>query len=210
MRLKGPRKGESVEFKADLVIDASGPRGFLQRALWLPEKPLPAMPTTQALFSHFIDVAPLTDSFSTDGLTPPYPPEQAAVHHLFRGGWIWVLKFNNGITSAGIAATDELANALELKSGEPAWRRLLAQLPSLEESFYAARNVVPFVFQPRVAFQSGRLTAPNWVMLPSAAGVVDPLMSTGFPLTLLGIARLAGILKKDWQRLSFQAARMEY
>src|SRR5215471_4646659 len=179
MRLRGARKGESVEFTADLVIDASGPRGFLHHALRLPEKPLPAMPTTQALFSHFFDVAPLPDSFSTDGLTPPYPPEQAAVHHLFPGGWIWVLKFNNGITSAGVAATDELANALELRSGEPAWRRLLGQLSSLEESFHSARNIIPFAFQPRVAFQSGRLTAPNWVMLPSAAGVVDPFLSTG-------------------------------
>jgi FADH2 O2-dependent halogenase len=35
-------------------------------------------------------------------------------------------------------------------------------------------------------------------MLPSAAGVVDPLLSTGFPLTLLGIERLAGILEKSW------------
>jgi tetracycline 7-halogenase / FADH2 O2-dependent halogenase len=31
--------------------------------------------------------------------------------------------------------------------------------------------------------------------LPSAAGFVDPLLSTGFPLTLLGIERLAKILE---------------
>jgi FADH2 O2-dependent halogenase len=33
-------------------------------------------------------------------------------------------------------------------------------------------------------------------MLPSAAGFVDPLLSTGFALTLLGIERLAKILQK--------------
>src|SRR5207249_4125370 len=145
-----------------------------------------------------------------DGLIPPYPPEQAAVHHIFDGGWIWVLKFNNGVTSAGVAATEKVANALELKSGEPAWRKLLAQLPSLEESFRFARSVMPFVFQPRVAFQSGRITGRNWVLLPSAAGVVDPLLSTGFPLTLLGIARLADILKLHWQRPSFIEAMKDY
>src|SRR5205814_10470492 len=35
----------------------------------------------------------------------------------------------------------------------------------------------------------------QWVLLPSAAGVVDPLLSTGFPLTLQGIARLAAIFE---------------
>jgi len=204
MCLKGEQKEESVEFSADLIIDASGPRGFLHRTLGLTEKSLPSMPTTQALFSHFVDVAPLPDSFSTNGLIPPYPPEQAAVHHVFDGGWIWVLKFNNGITSAGVAATDEFANALDLKSGEPAWRRLLSQLPSIEESFHSARNTVPFVFQPRIGFQSRRLSGAYCFLLPSGAGVVDPLRSTCFSLTPLGIVSLGDIVKNDWRRLSFR------
>ena len=35
-------------------------------------------------------------------------------------------------------------------------------------------------------------------MLPSAAGSIDPLLSTGFPLTLWGVARLAKIMEQDW------------
>ena len=35
-------------------------------------------------------------------------------------------------------------------------------------------------------------------MLPSAAGVIDPLLSTGFPLTLLGIARLVELIERTW------------
>ncbi len=48
---------------------------------------------------------------------PPYPIDDAAVHHVFDGGWIWVLKFNNGITSAGVAATDEVAAQLGFQEG---------------------------------------------------------------------------------------------
>ena len=36
-------------------------------------------------------------------------------------------------------------------------------------------------------------------MLPSAAGFVDPLLSTGIPLTLLGVTRLAEIIEQDWK-----------
>jgi FADH2 O2-dependent halogenase len=39
------------------------------------------------------------------------------------------------------------------------------------------------------------VVGPRWALLPSAAGFVDPLLSTGFPLTLLGIARLAGVFE---------------
>jgi FADH2 O2-dependent halogenase len=209
-RLKGERKGQSVEFVGQFVIDASGPRGFLHRALKLRESPFRTMPPTQALFSHFLDVAPLPNCFSTNGLTPPYPPEDAAVHHIFDGGWIWVLKFNNCVTSAGVAATDALAKTLDLRSGEPAWGRLLSRLPSLAESFHSARKVVPFIYQPRIAFRSRQIIGPNWALLPSAAGVIDPLLSTGFPLTLLGVSRMAQILKRHWQKPSFAIEMEDY
>ncbi len=210
MRVYGKRHDQSIELVADFVIDATGPRGFLHRALNLQEKSFTTMPPTQALFSHFKNVAPLPDSFSVDGLRPPYPVEDAAVHHIFDGGWIWVLKFNNGVTSAGAALTDTLAKTVSLQSGEPAWLKLLAQLPSLAMSFRQAGAIRPFVFMPRVAFQSHLVTGPNWALLPSAAGVIDPLLSTGFPLTLLGVARIGGILKLHWQRPSFRAALADY
>jgi FADH2 O2-dependent halogenase len=210
MRLRGKRHDQSIDFVADFVIDATGPRGFLHRALSLQEKTFTAMPPTQALFSHFKNVVPLPDSFCVDGLTPPYPVEDAAVHHIFDGGWIWVLRFNNGVTSAGVALTDPLANAVSLQSGEPAWLKLLAQLPSLATSFRRAASIRPFVFMPRVAFQSHQVAGLNWALLPSAAGVVDPLLSTGFPLTLLGVARIGAILKHHWHRPSFEPALADY
>jgi FADH2 O2-dependent halogenase len=210
MRLGGERRGESVEFIGEFVVDASGPRGFLHRTFKLPESEFDTLPSTQALFSHFINVAPLANCFSVDGLTPPYPHEDAAVHHIFDGGWIWVLKFNNGVTSAGVAATDVLAKTLDLRSGEPAWHGLLSRMPTLAESFSSARSVMPFIFQPRIAFQSRQITGPNWALLPSAAGVIDPLLSTGFPLALLGIARLARILERHWQWPSLRDAIKEY
>jgi FADH2 O2-dependent halogenase len=47
-------------------------------------------------------------------------------------------------------------------------------------------------------------------MLPSAAGFVDPLLSTGFPLTLLGVGRLAEIIERKWETDEFQPALEEY
>jgi FADH2 O2-dependent halogenase len=54
---------------------------------------------------------------------------------------------------------------------------------------------VPFFHAPRLAFRSARAAGATWALLPSAAGVIDPLLSTGFPLTLLGILRLVDVLE---------------
>jgi Tryptophan halogenase. len=210
MRLTGERRSESLEFSADFVIDASGPRSFLHRALALPEKSPVGMPPTQALFSHFTGVAELPACFHVDGQPSLYPPELAAVHHLFEGGWIWVLKFNNGITSAGIAATDSLAQQLEFHAGESAWNRILNLLPSLAQVFQSAKAVVPFIHQPRVAFQSAVVAGRRWTLLPSAAGVIDPLLSTGFPLTLLGVVRLARALRSFDHPTEWSMALRDY
>src|SRR5579859_2289265 len=75
MRLAGKWRDKPVEFTAEFVIDASGPHGFLHRALGLREKPFAGFPATQALFSHFEGVAPLPGCFCADGNQPPYPPE---------------------------------------------------------------------------------------------------------------------------------------
>ena len=188
------RKGKTVGFRAHFAIDASGPRGMLHRALQLPEGSLPGYPSTQALYSHFSRVSLPNARRGSDEQVPPYPPEQAAVHHIFDGGWVWVLRFNNGITSAGVAATEDAARRLNLGEGETAWKRLLDSIPTLKDQFGKARAELPFTYLPRLSFLNSRVTGHRWAMLPSAAGFIDPLLSTGFPLTLLGVSRLVAIL----------------
>jgi tetracycline 7-halogenase / FADH2 O2-dependent halogenase len=199
--LEGNRLGQPVRVVASFVVDASGPRGFLSRALNLEAPPLRWLPPTQGLYTHFENVA-RWDSTSVGrpfegrrDVEPPYPVDDAALHHVFPGGWIWMLRFANGITSAGAALTDEAAARVSAADGAAAWDRLLATLPSVGEQFEGARAVHSWIHAPRLAFRSTRVCGNGWALLPSAAGVIDPLLSTGFPLTLLGIQRLLAILE---------------
>lgn len=205
--LQGTRIGEQFSVRAKFLIDATGPRGLLHHALHLEEASLPGYLHTQALWSHFAGV---TRPENTTLGTPPYPPEDAAVHHLFDGGWIWVLRFNNGMTSAGIAATDARAAEFGFEDGEAAWQRILETMPALQEQFKDARAVQPFQIIPRLSFLSARVAGGRWALLPSAAGFVDPLLSTGFPLTLLGVERIARILEKGLDSTTTGADLAEY
>ncbi len=208
--LKGVRQGEPIEFRGRFLVDASGARGFLWRHLKLGEEPLAGFPDREALFTHFSQVGRwesciasaasvsggTPQSGQTHNAAPPFPPDDAALHHVFSGGWMWVLRFNNGITSAGVSIDPRIARDLQLEAGAAGWRRMLERLPSVAAQFAEANPVHPFVHLPSVAFFCPQSVGRRWALLPSAMGFLDPLLSTGFPLTLLGIRHLAGLLEQ--------------
>ena len=183
------RGEQRVDIQARFTVDATGPRGFLHRAFALPEK--------RSRTFRASKVSSRISSMCIDGMTScpclaraPYPPDDAAVHHVFPGGWIWVLRVGNGITSAGVAA---VAGRFEL--GRNWLGKLLDRLPAVREQFAHARAKMPFIHAANLPFRSDTVVGPKWALMPSAAGFVDPLLSTGFPLTLLGIQRRAEVLK---------------
>ncbi|MBI2948757.1 MAG: NAD(P)/FAD-dependent oxidoreductase [Verrucomicrobia bacterium] len=207
--VNGKRSGRELSLRAKFLIDATGPRGFVHRALNLPELAFDHLPRTEGLYSHFTNVR-RWDAVHPSADAPPYPVDDAALHHVFDGGWIWVLRFNNGITSAGVAATESLARKLRFEDGAAAWERFLQRLPSVKEQFRAAQAVLDFVHAPRLSFRSSVAAGPRWALLPSAAGFIDPLLSTGFALTLLGISRLAQSIEHDWESDRFEPGLNAY
>lgn len=230
---KGAHRERPVRLNARLLVDATGPNGFLARALDLPTSPFRNYPATQTLYSHFTGVRRCDEmaDYSSHDQNLPYPMDDAALHHVFDGGWMWVLRFGNGVTSAGVALEEWLATELNLSEGkseaklegkltgklkgksegEQAWHRFLARFPSISAQFVDAHAIRPFTYAPRLAHRTDVVTTgEGWLLLPSAAAFVDPLFSTGMPLTLLGIERLGRILAEAWNSEDMPARLREY
>ena len=180
----------STQLSTAFIIDASGSGGVLSKLFSLSTQALPPMPPTCGVWAHFRDVPRLEESFSElRKFEAPYPFDDAAVHHVFAGGWMWVLKFNNGITSAGAACNTE-ACIVEAEP-EQSWKGILEKFPTVGEQFRSARAITQFHRSGQLSFLRPEIAGSNWALLPSTAGFVDPLLSTGFALNLLGITRLA-------------------
>ena len=193
VRLTGSRNGTAFELRANFLIDASGPNGFLARQLAIPSG-LEHTETRSALvFSHFDGVRLMSDIIP--GMPKgPYPDDWAAVHHLIDEGWMYSLRFDDGVTSAGFLLTPRGTAALNSPDPNDAallWRAMLQRYPTLASAFAEATPLMPITFRPVIQHRLTRAAGERWALMPHAYAFVDPLFSTGIAWGLRAIERLA-------------------
>ena len=214
-RLSGRRGDDEIVVEASFVIDATGPSGFLARALGIATDPAELRTNSWSIYSHFKNVALWEDMLGEmDAHTAdcPYPCDAAALHHVLADGWMWVLRFNNGVTSAGIAFDGERRPHVPNQDPEGEWQATLRKYPSLARQFARSERIRPWVRTGRMQRCSRRAAGTDWAMLPHAAYFLDPLFSAGNAHTLLGIQRLARVFEqtKNVDSLGEQLAEYEW
>jgi len=192
VRLSGRRNGIDARYQVDFVIDASGPGGFLAHQLAIPSGLARTRTRSALVFSHFRDVRLMTDVLP--GLPPgPYPDDWAAMHHVIDGGWMYSLRFDNGVVSAGFALAPRGLAAVTRSRAPDArrlWDTLLERYPTIGAAFETATPVMPFGFRSRIQHRLTRAAGPRWVLMPHAYAFVDPLFSTGIAWSFRAIERL--------------------
>jgi FADH2 O2-dependent halogenase len=211
-RLQGQRPGEELHVAAAFAVDATGPAGVLARALGIETSPTPLRTDAWSVYSHFVDVDWWRDVLAEQGgsvADHPYACDHAALHHVLEDGWVWVLRFNNGVTSAGVMYDGERRPP---EAVEPAaeWAALLRRYPSVGRQFARARPVQPWVRTGRIQRRARRAAGADWAALAHAAYFLDPLFSSGNAHSLLTIERLARLLARHLGRSSLAAGLAAY
>lgn len=189
LRIEATGSARPRQIESDWVVDASGQSSVLARLAGSKSLRSDLRTNTSASFAHFDRVASWHDQLQDLGLNvadDPFDADAAAQHHLLQSGWMWMLRFDNGLTSVGItnSPTCQPLN----------WSRY----PSLAALFREASIVAPV---PGVATSTGRLQRfydpvvdARSLMLPTAAVTIDPLYSTGITHALAGVQRVAEII----------------
>ena len=168
----------------DFLVDATGGANPLNIA-----QDISGIRTnSRVIYSHFDGVIPWGELHGKPH--HPFPCHDAALHHIFRGGWMYVLHFDNGITSAGFVLDNT-------KRPNDTWESLMDEYPAIKEQFPHATPTMPMINTGRMQRRATSMVGDNWAMLPHAAYFLDPLHSAGIAHTLCGIERLMPILKKS-------------
>lgn len=203
--LQGTRADEAVEIRPEFVIDASGDGQMLGRTLGLEPVPATALHTrSRALYSHFTGVARWQDVLQEEHgaaatAAHPFACDAAAQHQIIDGGWMWVLRFDHGVTSAGFSLDPDVHPIRSNESPEAEWPRLLDTYPSLKRQFAVAEPVQAFVRTGRLQRRFTQAAGADWALLPHAAGFLDAWLSPGIAQTLFAVERLGRILAEDWR-----------
>jgi tetracycline 7-halogenase / FADH2 O2-dependent halogenase len=176
------------------VVDGTGRQGVLGRRIAAARR-IPTALDTTLLAAHLEGVVPFDEVARAGGTTlepGPYPDHRAAVHHLLRDAWVYVLPFDHGVASIGIVAAGASAAGAQ-EDPEAAFHRALAVYPTLAASLEGARAVVPFQCSYPLAHRCHRAAGDAWALLPHTYAFYDPLFSAGIAWSLLAVERLA-----DW------------
>lgn len=189
-----------VTYRTGFVIDATGGPHLLHTVRDIDYGPEPFLTDSRALYSHFEGVPRWRDFLRRSGIPVsdyPYDPDHSALHQILDDGWIWMLRFNNGITSIGMVLD---RNRSTVRAGaEPAqqWRSVLAEYPSIQNLLEGLQPaVVPgsIVATGRLQRLLSKACGRNWAALPHTVGFIDPLHSTGIAHTLSGVEKIVRIL----------------
>ena len=181
--------------RAHFLLDASGGGRFLQKSLNLPESEYTFRTSSRSLFAHFQNVQQWSDVLQRLKIQQsdyPFPCDAAALHHFWSDGWMWQLRFRDGITSCGITSTVD-SSVEDIIDPRIEWSRQLNRFPSIREQFSLAKIIRPaggLQSTQRLQRLCSQVVGDHWAMLPYTAGFVDPLHSTGIAHTLSAISKL--------------------
>jgi tetracycline 7-halogenase / FADH2 O2-dependent halogenase len=182
------RQGE--RFAARFLVDAAGFRSPIAERYGLRERPTRLRTHSRSIFTHMIGVRPYDDCVEPSGAHGmPRLWSQGTLHHLFDGGWMWVIPFDNHAE-----ATNPLCSVgLNLDSrrhpkpaGVPAeeeFRGFLERYPSMAAQFAGARAVRDWVSTDRLQYSATKNVAYRCCLMSHASGTVDALFSRGMANT---------------------------
>jgi FADH2 O2-dependent halogenase len=200
-QLKLPSPTGLVVVDADFIVDATGAAGVLLRHLGIADETHRLRTNSAAIYSHFDSVrtfASVLDDAGVDTKPHPYACDNAALHHVLEDGWMWNLRFSDGLVSAGFAI-DLNRERSGASSVEADWEARLESYPTLAAQFAnaASRPGVGLIRTNRMQRLASAAGGSRWLVLPHTAGFIDPLHSTGIAHTLSAIERIADMFTND-------------
>jgi FADH2 O2-dependent halogenase len=209
------RSDKGEEFQASYLVDGSGFRSPVAEKFGLRETPTRARAHSRTLFTHMVGVTPFDDAKAGRAHKKPSPWHNGTLHHVFDGGWLWVIPFDNHdgalntLCSVGLTLDERKFPAEPGVSGQEQFDQFLERYPEIAEQFTGATAVRPWVATGRLQYSATQTVGERYCLTAHAAGFIDALYSRGLTNTLEVVNALAWRLIEaskdgDWSTERFQ------
>jgi FADH2 O2-dependent halogenase len=205
---------KGLKYRAAYIIDAGGMKSILaQKFNW---RHRDCLTHSRTIFTHMVDVPCFNNvSLSKAEFGHPYRLSEGTLHHIFKGGWLWVIPFNNHtqstnpLCSVGLQLDPRLYPQRSELTPEQEFFEFIQQYPDLHAQLKDARPVRDWMRIDRLQYSAYHVVGDRFALLAHAAGFIDPLYSKGLYVTHAQIFLMADLLIKAKQTGDYSAAAFE-
>jgi len=201
-------------FEGRFLVDGTGGRSVLAKSLGLRDEPARQRTRSRSIFNHFKGVGAFDDVTHGSGKMGRRWHE-GTLHHVFDGGWMWVIPFDNHsdaknrLCSVGLMLREDRFPKTGMDPAEE-FQSIVSQFPSVAAHFASAEPIRNWVSSGRIQYSSSRAAGARYALLSNTYAFIDPLYSTGLLSTFEGVhaltVRLIDALRED----SFSEERFAY
>ncbi|MGW2492649.1 NAD(P)/FAD-dependent oxidoreductase [Streptomyces sp. NPDC001606] len=190
------RSDKGAEFRAKYLVDGSGFRSPVADKFGLRDVPTRARHHSRSMFTHMVGVTPFDDAEAARDHKHRSPWHEGTLHHVFDGGWLWVIPFDNEedslnpLCSVGLTLDERVFPKTDATAQEE-FDDFLRRYPEIAEQFRGAKAVRPWVSTGRLQYSAHDTVGDRFCLTSHAAGFIDALYSRGLTNTLEVVNALA-------------------
>ena len=173
-------------YAGQYLVDASGRNSPLAGKFNQRTESCSLETNSRAIFAHVENLTPF-DDFISDQDHPNQSKllHEGTLHHVFDGGWLWVIPFNNFDRSTSTQAS--LGLVLDAKkypkddsiSPKDEFWQILSAFPTIKESLSSLPKTQAFRRTDRLQYNASQSVRHRYFATSNTHGFVDPLYSNG-------------------------------
>ena len=192
---------EGEEYHARFLVDASGYQSPVAQKLNLRENPTRLRTNARAIFTHVTGLRPYDRCVPPEdlpGLSCTW--HEGTLHHIFAGGWMWIIPFDNQrlssskLCSIGLMLDRDKFPQPEGVSPEQEFQAIVARFPTIAEHLKGIKPLRQWVSTDRIHYSSTHAVGFRYALLSHAYSFIDPIYSRGLISTFETIHSLASRL----------------
>ena len=207
------RAAGGEEIRARYLVDGSGYRSPVADKFGLRDGAPELRTHSRTIFTHLRNV-PLYDDTLAPGESPGLSARwsDGTLHHVFSGGWFWIIPFNNHaaarneLCSVGLTLDLAAHPASGLAPEQEFWQ-VVDRYPSIAAQLRGAEAVRGWTSTGRLQYGASRGAGERFFLLAHAHGFIDALYSRGLISSFEIIHAVAGPLLQALADDDFSTAR---
>ncbi|WP_156105573.1 NAD(P)/FAD-dependent oxidoreductase [Halobellus rufus] len=197
-----------------VFVDATGGNSILAEKRGYRDETPDLETDTRAIFAHVEGLEPfdeLIDEEDRPGQTNRL--HDGTLHHVFEGGWLWVIPFDNfdrsteTKASVGLMLDRNTRPRDESLSAEEEFHEIISAYPDVERHLGPVEPVMPWIRTGRLQRSASESSGHRHLLTNHTYGFVDPLYSQGMVHTFESVFQSAKLLLEAFEVGDFSAER---